>query len=72
MNTDTILEISHIATQIIVLLFITYHFYTIVAIQEWKYDTAIGKYSDLTLRLTTCSVLILFLFQLIAKMVILT
>jgi len=72
MHTDTILEISHIATQIIILLSITYHFYTVVAVQEWKYNTAIGKYSDLALRLTTCSVLILFLFQLIARMVILT
>ncbi len=71
MNTDTLLEVSHTATQIIILLVISYHFYTRVAIQKGKYDTAISKYSALTFRLTTCSVLILFLFHWISRIAIL-
>jgi len=72
MDTHTILTISHTATQIIIMLFIAYYFLAKVAVQKGRYDTAISKYSALALRLTICSVLVLFLFNLIAKMVILT
>ncbi len=50
MDTDTLLEVSHTATQVTILLAIAYHFYTRVSIQEGKYDTAISKYSALTFR----------------------
>jgi len=72
MNTGTLLEVSHTATQVIILLAMSYHFYTRVSIQEGKYKTAISKYSALTFRLTTCSVLILFLFHWISGIVILS
>lgn len=72
MNTYILLEASHTATQVTILLVSAYHFYTRVAIQNGKYETAISKYSALTFRLTACSFLILFLFHWINRIVILS